>query len=67
MKTDYTIRPIAYIYNDFPNKFGIPRQSGLINSLKSMIIFEPEYRFPKLCAVWKITHTSGLSGVFLKT
>ena len=47
MKTDYTIHPIAYIYNDFPNKFGIPRQSGLINSLKSMIIFEPEYRFPE--------------------
>ena len=47
MKTDYTIRPIAYIYNDFPNKVGIPRQRGLINSLKSMIIFEPEYRFPE--------------------
>ena len=47
MKTDYTIHPIAYIYNDFPNKFGIPRQSGLINSLKSILIFEPEYRFPE--------------------
>lgn len=34
---------IARIHSDFPTKFGIPRQSGLINTLKSMIVFEPEY------------------------
>lgn len=35
---------IAHIESDFPTKFGIPRQSGLIDSLKSRIVFEPEYR-----------------------
>ena len=37
---------IARIHSDFPSKFGIPRQSGLVESLKSTIIFEPEYRNP---------------------
>ena len=35
---------IAHIYTDFPEKFGIPRQSGLVEELKGRIIFEPEYR-----------------------
>ncbi len=35
---------IAKIQNDFPEKFGVPRQSGLVESLKARIIFEPEYR-----------------------
>lgn len=35
---------IAHIENDFPTKFGIPRQSGLVNSLRSRIVFAPEYR-----------------------
>lgn len=35
---------IAHIYTDFPEKFGIPRQSGLVEELKGKIIFEPEYR-----------------------
>ena len=35
---------IARIKSDFPTKFGIPRQSGLVNTLRSTIIFEPEYR-----------------------
>jgi tRNA-Thr(GGU) m(6)t(6)A37 methyltransferase TsaA len=30
--------------SDFPTKFGIPRQSGLVSSLRSTIVFEPEYR-----------------------
>jgi len=38
---------IAYIYTDFPEKFGIPRQSGLIEELKGRIVFEPEYRIPE--------------------
>lgn len=37
---------IARIRNDFPTKFGIPRQSGLVDALKAKIIFEPEYRNP---------------------
>lgn len=39
-----TITPIARIKNDFDTKFGVPRQSGLIKSLRSTIIFEPEFR-----------------------
>ena len=35
---------IARMRSDFPTKFGIPRQSGLVESLRSTIIFEPEFR-----------------------
>ena len=35
---------IARIHNDFPTKFGLPRQSGLAPSLRSKIVFEPAYR-----------------------
>lgn len=41
---EYTIKPIAYIHNDLKTKFGVPRQSGLANSLLSEIVFTPEYR-----------------------
>lgn len=41
-----TIRAIAHMKSDFPTKFGIPRQSGLVEELRSTIIFEPEYRNP---------------------
>ena len=44
MMKEKSIRPIAYIEGDFPEKFGIPRQSGLIEELKSTIVFEPEFR-----------------------
>lgn len=37
---------IARIHSDFPTKFGIPRQSGLVEELKATIVFEPEYRNP---------------------
>lgn len=40
------IRPIAHIRTDFPEKFGIPRQSGLAKTLRGRIVFEPEYRNP---------------------
>ena len=43
---NYQFRPIAYIHSYFPDKFGIPRQSGLAQSLKSTLIFEPDFRFP---------------------
>lgn len=38
---------IAYIHTDFPTKFGIPRQSGIIDSLQGTIVFEPKYRNPE--------------------
>lgn len=40
------IQAIARMKSDFPTKFGIPRQSGLVDELRSSIIFEPEYRNP---------------------
>jgi len=42
-----TLVTIGKIYTDFPDKFGIPRQSGLIESLEARIIFEPEFRVPE--------------------
>lgn len=44
MKTE--IKQIAYIRTDFSSKFGIPRQSGLVDELEATIVFEPEYRNP---------------------
>ena len=38
------MKAIAHIHTDFPTKFGIPRQSGIIASLQGKIVFEPEYR-----------------------
>lgn len=43
---DVSIRVIARMKSDFPTKFGIPRQSGLVEELHSTIIFEPEFRNP---------------------
>ena len=41
------MKPIAYIKNDFPTKFGLPRQSGMSEHLISHIFMEPEYRTPE--------------------
>jgi tRNA-Thr(GGU) m(6)t(6)A37 methyltransferase TsaA len=38
------MRPVARIRSDFPEKFGIPRQSGIVESLEAKIVFEPEFR-----------------------
>ena len=43
---EVTIQVIARMHSDFPTKFGIPRQSGLVEELRSTIIFEPEFRNP---------------------
>ena len=40
------IKPIGYIKTEFPEKFGIPRQSGLAKGLRGRIVFVPEYRNP---------------------
>ena len=40
------MQPIAHIHTDFPTKFGVPRQSGLVDRLTSAIVFEPEFRNP---------------------
>lgn len=40
------IQAIAHMKSDFPTKFGIPRQSGLVEALRSTIVFAPEFRNP---------------------
>lgn len=41
------MKVIARIRSDFGSKFGIPRQSGLVDSLRAEIVFEPEFRTPE--------------------
>ena len=41
---EFNFKTIARIRSDFPEKFGIPRQSGILKELKSTIIFEKEFR-----------------------
>ena len=43
---EMTLNVIAHIHTAFPTKFGIPRQSGLVDGLRGEIIFTPEYRSP---------------------
>ena len=40
------IEPVAHIQTDLPAKFGLPRQSGLVEALQARIVFEPKYRDP---------------------
>lgn len=44
MSDEFSVRAIAHIHSDFPEKFGIPRQSGIVEELKSTVIFAPDYR-----------------------
>lgn len=41
------MKPIAHIYTDFKTKFGLPRQSGLVEEITGRIIFEKEYSIPE--------------------
>lgn len=43
---DITMHTIAHIHTDLPEKFGVPRQSGLVPQLQGTIVFEPDYRNP---------------------
>ena len=38
------MKQIAHIETEFPTKFGLPRQSGLVDGLRAAVVFEPEYR-----------------------
>ena len=63
------IQPIAYMQSDFGGKFGIPRQSGLVDALRSTIVFQPEYRnadalrgiegFSHLWIIWQFSQAVG--------
>ena len=46
-ENSFEMQPIAYIQSDFRDKFGIPRQSGLVESLTSRIVFEKFCRNPQ--------------------
>ena len=62
---------IAHIKTDFPDKFGIPRQSGIVKGLKGKIVFEPEFRnpdalrgldgFSHIWVLWKFSRLNGES------
>lgn len=64
----YTLKVIAHIRTDLPEKFGVPRQSGLIPELTGKIVFEPEYRsmdalrgleeFSHLWLVWQFSRAT---------
>ena len=45
--SEHSLQIIARIHNDFPEKFGVPHQSGWLKEQKAQIIFEPEYRRPE--------------------
>lgn len=47
MSETVPMQVVAHICTEFPTKFGIPRQSGLVNQLRAEIVFAPEYRNPE--------------------
>ena len=46
MSDSFEMRVIARIHSDFGSKFGIPRQSGLVDALEAAVVFEEPYRNP---------------------
>lgn len=44
MPQEFSMNVIARIRSDFSSKFGVPRQSGLVDALEATVVFEPEYR-----------------------
>lgn len=71
MSEDLTLRPIGRIRTEFPEKFGIPRQSGLVEELRAVVEFEREFRAPEafrglegfshLWLLWHFTQSQGWS------
>ena len=65
----HALEIIARIRTDFPSKFGIPRQSGLVEALKGVVVFEPPYRDPSalrgledyfhLWLIWQFYESAG--------
>lgn len=43
---EWSMKIIARIQSEFAEKFGVPRQSGLVEELRAKVVFEPEYRNP---------------------
>lgn len=69
MSEAYTIHPIAHIQSDFAEKFGIPRQSGLVEDLEARVVFTPDCRvaealrgieqYSHLWLVWQFSQAAG--------
>lgn len=65
---DFNLRVIATIRSEFPTKFGIPRQSGLVPTLRSVIVFEKDFQntdalrgleeFSHLWLIWGFSETA---------
>jgi tRNA-Thr(GGU) m(6)t(6)A37 methyltransferase TsaA len=63
------IKPIAYIQNDFMEKFGIPKQAGLAGEAESLVVMEPEYsvaeafrgleQYGRIWLIWEFSEFSG--------
>ena len=72
-----TMRVIARIHSDFSSKFGIPRQSGLVDSLRATIVFEPEFRsadalrgiegYSHLWLIWQFSECVSENGTWSPT
>ncbi|MCD7775063.1 MAG: tRNA (N6-threonylcarbamoyladenosine(37)-N6)-methyltransferase TrmO [Clostridiales bacterium] len=66
------MKAIGHIYTDLPEKFGVPRQSGLAPSLFGKIVFEPEYRvkdavrglegFSHIWLLWEFSEAKEVKG-----
>ncbi len=66
---DYTFRPVAHILTDLPEKFGVPRQSGVVAELSGRIVFEKDYAreealkgiegFSHLWLIWVFSESAG--------
>lgn len=67
MAEEYVIKPIAHIQSDFTDKFGIPRQAGIVEELTARVVFTPEYRnadalrgiegFSHLWLIWQFSES----------
>ena len=65
------LTPIAHIKSDFSEKFGVPRQSGLVEELTATVVFEPPYRdvsalrglegFSHIWLIWEFSEAKGWS------
>ena len=64
----HSVRVIARVESDFPTKFGVPRQSGLVPELRARVVFEPAFRnpdalrgvegFSHLWLIWRFSETA---------
>ena len=73
MEETCVLRPIAHVHSEFPGKFGIPRQSGVVPELRSELIFTPEFRnpdalrgiegFDRLWLIWEFSANRALAAI----